>query len=244
LEKGSMSLKDLNEKHYLLDHLKIHWRKYVPKTRRLTQCRRCQRFGHAATNCKMDYRCVKCLLTHKPGECARKTREGLPSCVNCNAEGHTSSSPDCPVYKRHLEAIDRKKQQQQLDIQRQKQSLQRQQPREFAATRYNWNTKTHAPLAASQPPPPTSQSQNVNTNREYRPTLRNSITQPLPTSQNPLSQLQALQFEFNSDPEIQEAVELFAALVSELKSASSKVERLRILIKFTGLEAGFSSASP
>jgi hypothetical protein len=66
----------------------------------------------------------------------------------------------------------------------------------------------------------------------------------LPKSPNTLSQLQELQEEFNSDPEIQEAVELFASFVSELKSATSKLQRFNIILKFSGLAADSSSLSP
>jgi hypothetical protein len=243
LEKGPISIRDLNENYNVIDFLKVSWKKYLPKNRRPTQCRRCQRFGHAANNCELPYRCVKCLLTHKPGECARKTLDGLPSCVNCNIEGHTSSSTDCPAYKSYLEKISKRKNQQQRS-QREQQHHKIQQPREFPATRFDWNTKLNIPFAASQPPTCTSQPQIVNQYREYRPELRNSVAQSLPMSQNPLSQLQALQAEFNSDPEIQEAVELFASFVSELKSARTKLERFNIILKFSGLAAVSTSASP
>lgn len=89
----------------------------------ITQCRNCQRFGHASTNCSMPYRCVKCGGDHGPGKCAVpnkeqekevlktdpktgqvvKTVEHPVRCVNCGNEGHVASSKQCPVRRRILE---------------------------------------------------------------------------------------------------------------------------------------------
>lgn len=83
----------------------------------IVQCRNCQRFGHIATNCSMEYRCVKCGLVHGPGNCTIPNKEsnteifvrknpvtgvvekrvGFPvKCINCNKEGHVASAKTCP----------------------------------------------------------------------------------------------------------------------------------------------------
>ena len=42
----------------------VHWEKLKkPET---TQCQRCQRLGHTAANCNMNFRCVKCKDNHPP----------------------------------------------------------------------------------------------------------------------------------------------------------------------------------
>ncbi|GBP55031.1 hypothetical protein EVAR_46327_1 [Eumeta japonica] len=53
----------------------------------LGQCHRCQLYSHAATNCHVPPRCVKCLDPHWTKERAR-TREsgGKPTCCNCRSE--------------------------------------------------------------------------------------------------------------------------------------------------------------
>lgn len=83
----------------------------------IIQCRRCQRFGHAATNCNMPYRCVKCDLAHGPGECLitlecnmEESHDGTltavrvtePICVNCNGN-HPASFRECPKFKAAIE---------------------------------------------------------------------------------------------------------------------------------------------
>ena len=48
---------------------KIRWEKY--RSNKVFQCRNCQRVGHSSNNCKLEYRCVKCLDQHEPGKCSR-----------------------------------------------------------------------------------------------------------------------------------------------------------------------------
>jgi hypothetical protein len=109
-QKNSTSLHELQTKHSVINFLRIKWDKNRPRVQRPTQCHRCQRFGHAAINCSLPFRCVKCLNTHEPGQCSRTSRdEGLPSCVKCNQEGHASNSMDCPVFIKYFQRIAAKK---------------------------------------------------------------------------------------------------------------------------------------
>jgi predicted transcriptional regulator YdeE len=223
-KQSEISLRTLQTAHSKLNNLIVRWAKFQPRQRRPTQCHRCQRFGHSANNCGLAFRCVKCLESHEPGQCARTTREGLPSCVNCQAEGHASNSTTCPAYKKHVEDIAAKKQK----------DIRARQPREFPATRYNWNL-INAPAVASQPPPSTSQSLPVNrNNREYRPSLGSHVNHPDPALSNPFSQLSEIQAELAAIPDIEQTIALFASLVAELKSARSQNERLTTLIKYCG----------
>lgn len=83
------------------------------KGRQPLQCYNCQRFGHAARDCGMPYRCVKCGQPHGPGKCVippkgASTASGATSgpsaevvkrplrCANCDRIGHAASAPDCP----------------------------------------------------------------------------------------------------------------------------------------------------
>lgn len=50
---------------YLL-HQVVTWERLIKKEP--TMCLRCQRAGHTAINCKLDFRCVKCNDKHDPGE--------------------------------------------------------------------------------------------------------------------------------------------------------------------------------
>lgn len=78
----------------------------------ITQCRRCQRFNHSASNCTLPYRCVKCANTHNPGECPidRNTNKTKPTCVNCKGEHTANNARLCPTFKKQLDIKEQKKQ--------------------------------------------------------------------------------------------------------------------------------------
>lgn len=74
------------------------------------QCKRCQRYGHVANNCNMDYRCVKCADQHAPGECKIIKDEGTVDkqclfCVVCKSFGHPASYRGCLKYKEFRKSI-------------------------------------------------------------------------------------------------------------------------------------------
>jgi hypothetical protein len=233
-KKSEISLQKLQTVHGKLNSLIVRWAKFQPSQRRPTQCHRCQRFGHSANNCALSFRCVKCLETHEPGQCARTTREGLPSCVNCGAEGHASNSTTCPAYQRHVESIAAKK----------RKDIRDRQPREFPATRYIWN-QNFAPTVASQPSQSTSQPQPVNRNiREYRPSNASHVSRPAPDLSDPFSQLSEIQAELAAIPDIEQTIALFASLVAELKSARNQNERVAALFKFCGPKPLQSASQP
>lgn len=78
-----------------------------------TQCRNCQQFGHSASNCFRNFRCVKCQLTHKPGECptdiAAATPRPAPACVNCGQIGHPANFRGCAHYKQLYQRMEDRK---------------------------------------------------------------------------------------------------------------------------------------
>lgn len=79
----------------VLQHI-ITWEKL--KKNEIMQCKRCQRLGHAATNCKLKYRCVKCKGQHGTGECPSNNldKETL-YCINCNSYGHPAAYRGCSI---------------------------------------------------------------------------------------------------------------------------------------------------
>lgn len=64
----------------------------------ITQCRRCQTWGHSMGNCTRPNRCSKCAEKHPITDC---THTGPPKCANCG-EQHRAFSRECPVYKSKL----------------------------------------------------------------------------------------------------------------------------------------------
>jgi hypothetical protein len=59
------------------------------------QCFKCQRFGHSATHCRSNPRCVACSGPHNVKDC---TSHGTASCCNCGGN-HTASYGGCPKLK-------------------------------------------------------------------------------------------------------------------------------------------------
>lgn len=70
----------------------IQWEKI--KSKGITQCYRCQSFGHIALNCTKTPRCVKCGQTHRTEIC-KKPLEATPTCANCGQD-HTANYTMCP----------------------------------------------------------------------------------------------------------------------------------------------------
>lgn len=87
---------------YLCDH-KIKWEPYHKSRKNMvTQCNKCQRFGHAANNCNHPYRCIKCTEVHEVNQC-KITPEDKPKCVNCSLE-HPANYRNCKAYKEYIAA--------------------------------------------------------------------------------------------------------------------------------------------
>lgn len=91
-------------------HRQITWEKL--KKPEVTQCYRCQRYGHVATQCNMSYRCVKCGKSdHLPGKCLieRESDRSSLYCVQCKSNGHPASFRGCPKYQELIQKIREKR---------------------------------------------------------------------------------------------------------------------------------------
>ena len=68
----------------------------------MTQCLRCQEFGHKATFCRLQRKCRLCAQLHDSRECPNW--ESTPKCAGCGGE-HFASSPDCPKRKKNSQVL-------------------------------------------------------------------------------------------------------------------------------------------
>lgn len=78
----------------------VSWGKFN-KPKRITQCYKCQSFGHVSANCYKKPKCVKCAGEHNTKECPQKENPVL-RCANCG-ENHVASHRKCKVYVKLLE---------------------------------------------------------------------------------------------------------------------------------------------
>lgn len=62
----------------------------------ITQCYRCQRFGHAQSRCKAHPKCVKCGEDHQSYDC-NKSRQEPATCANCG-KAHPANYRGCEKF--------------------------------------------------------------------------------------------------------------------------------------------------
>lgn len=190
----------------------VKWERFDRSRKRLTQCFKCQMFGHTATNCGRDYKCVKCIEDHLPGECNRKSKDqdGSPKCVNCQGD-HTANSHICPHYQSYADKVKRQRvHRQDIDSFRQTHQSQR--------TRASTRSHQQAPDSNAKNFPPLLGKKNVSTRNESEPQTYANFSN--------------LQSRFNAIPGIAQSLKKFEAFVSKLESARSESERQLILLDF------------
>ena len=73
--------------------------RYDPKCR-ITQCFKCQRYGHISSACTREQRCGHCGGKHTTEACANEPKAVRKSCAACEGGEHTSWSPACPARDR------------------------------------------------------------------------------------------------------------------------------------------------
>lgn len=97
-----------------IGHQSVQWDRLIKKE--ALQCMKCQRLGHAAANCNLGYRCVKCSNQHAPGECELKKPDKEnsvdatpPYCINSKSHGHSASYRGCPTLRKIRDAFIKKR---------------------------------------------------------------------------------------------------------------------------------------
>ena len=102
-QKDSTSLQVLKLKFRVVNYVQVQWEHFDHTKRRITQCRRCQAWGHSDTNCMRPIRCGKCAESHSSSECTRPNRstEIPPKCANCKGE-HVARFTGCPSFTKFV----------------------------------------------------------------------------------------------------------------------------------------------
>ena len=210
----NLQLLQITAKH--VGNVIVKWERFDRSRKRMTQCFKCQLFGHTASNCGRDYKCVKCTEMHLPGECKRKSKdqEGSPKCVNCQGD-HTANSHTCPHFQTYAEKVKRQRNRRKEISQHFYNAQQAQRPKSRAPTVSNHQ---RVPAATNENFPPLNKTGNVSTRNEIE----------LQTYAN----FSSLQSRFNAIPGIAQSLKKFEAFVSKLESARSEGERQFILLDF------------
>ena len=227
--KGSTTLNELTQIHRDLDGLLIKWSKMNPAKRRPVQCKRCQNWGHSASNCNHQRRCVKCAETHKPGECKREPgiKDNMVFCVNCQEAGHPSNAPTCKFFIEHKNKI------QQTLNKRRLQSQGHHHQQQFSQVK-NVN---FPPLPSSSGPSAPNTGINydhVKENMKHTNPGRNLHIHSEPRI-DLLSDASQLTNEFNAISGIQETLKLYSQYIRELKAAKTQMDRFNIIQKYEAM---------
>lgn len=227
--------------------MRVTWEKYA-NARPITQCRKCQRWGHSQTYCHQQARCLKCAQEHSTYQC--KKPPNVPAiCANCDGP-HPASDINCPVYIYKLEMLKK---------------------RQTATQQLRNNNKpttslVPAPLPKTNPwartaaPPTATVTRNHQVNKTSQqhntPITQRStdtqvsdftqstasvdtvtIIQPAANSQQPtankFSDLAAAINELNKTTNIDEMIRLINDLTNALKKSTNKMDRFNTILTFT-----------
>lgn len=97
---SNIQIKTLQHNVPYLQYTKIEWNNYINK-RRITQCHKCQVWGHATSNCYAVPACLKCAEGHLTQDC-KKASTTPARCVNSGSD-HPANATCCVAYKAGLE---------------------------------------------------------------------------------------------------------------------------------------------
>lgn len=93
---GTTKIQNLNKT--IINYTVPKWRLYLKSLNNITQCRRCQLYGHGMRNCNLNFKCSNCGLDHNSDNCTSP----VTKCANCKGD-HVSTAPDCPKRKEFME---------------------------------------------------------------------------------------------------------------------------------------------
>lgn len=99
---SDMTLKQIQQNIKAIMYTRVSWERHINK-KLLTQCHRCQGWGHATANCNRNPKCLKCASDHQTTDCTKK-KETPAKCVNCGG-AHPANATSCEAYIRKITEI-------------------------------------------------------------------------------------------------------------------------------------------
>lgn len=91
------SVKMANLNKVRIDYTIPNWRPFQKSSNNITQCRRCQMYGHGMRNCNVNVKCAICGLSHSKENC----NSPIKKCINCKGD-HESTFSECPKRKEFI----------------------------------------------------------------------------------------------------------------------------------------------
>lgn len=188
---------------------KVSWEPYRNK-KGVSQCHRCQRFGHGSANCRLTPVCVKCGEDHLTKDC-EKLPEAPPTCANCNGD-HPASYTGCPELQKYKD----RKAEKPLPKKQGKQQFSSYE-KDFPALRQkNPEVAQATAINSSQPPP----AQNAWTGEKRKP---NNVDE---LSFEQLSRLLQAMEKLRSLCNLEQIIQKLETLTANLSSCKTDQERL------------------
>lgn len=98
-DRGIIDLRTLKHKIKAINYMTVSWEHLRRSPNLITQCQRCQKFGHSFRNCHREPRCNKCAGNHMFDQCTRTKNDPniQPKCVNCGEE-HVANFRGCSRF--------------------------------------------------------------------------------------------------------------------------------------------------
>lgn len=175
----------------------------------ITQCHRCQGFGHGTTYCNHTPKCVKCGQDHLTKTCT-KTKEEKAVCANCQGQ-HTANYRQCPKYLEHKNKIET----------RRKQKSKRQtitKPEELKVTQEEF---PYLRITRAQ----AAREQNLNTTNAEAKTTQGKKESP----SNLMSDISEELHKLNEQVNLTEFLELLRNLNESLSNCKNKIEKFTVM---------------
>jgi hypothetical protein len=76
------------------------------RTLRITQCFKCQGYGHISRACTRSWKCGHCAENHRTGTCEKKGKKDTVRCGGCSGK-HEAWASECPVREQEWQKIRR-----------------------------------------------------------------------------------------------------------------------------------------
>lgn len=222
---AKINVNQLNHNHRVIDYMAVKWE--VLKNRSIPlQCHKCQRWGHSATNCGFKYRCMKCVEPHSVGECKRVPKfDDKPNCINCKG-AHAANYRQCPEYIAYCKKKEAPKSAKVPKFSVANRITQQQLKDDVQFPKLISESPAVGPVQLIQPQTSTfankvRQRENVSLTQNYYP-------------QTQATRLSALQESLMNIPNIDESLEMFEKLITNLKKYPDSKRRCKFLLEFFG----------